>query len=88
MTVALESRCFKPAQLKQPNYCQLYLNVLLVSDIATAKGDFIEPLMFSGQAKPAVTKHKVNQNKPSAKAWKQWRRLLLMLTQTSPRLQL
>ena len=71
MTVALESHHFKPAQLKRLNYCRQYLNVLLVSDITTAKGNFIEPMMFSGQAKPAVTKHKVNQKKPSSKAWKQ-----------------
>ena len=44
----------------------MYLNVLMVSDIATAKGDYIEPLMFSGDAKPAITKHKVNQAKPNA----------------------
>ena len=66
----------------------MYLNVLMLSDITTAKGDYINSLMFSGDAQPAVTKHRVNQAKPSDKAWKQWRRLLLMLTHNSPRLRL
>ena len=66
MTVALESQKFKPAQLQWINYCRIYLNVLLVSDITTAKGDYIDPLMFSGEAQPAIMKHKVNQAKPNA----------------------
>ena len=88
MTIALESRKFKPAQLRRINYCRMYLNVLHVSDITNAKGDYIDPLMFSGEAQPAITKHKVNQARPNAKAWKQWRRLLLILTKNSPRLKL
>ena len=71
MTIALESQKFKPAQLRCINYCRMYLNVLLVSDIVTAKGDFIEPWMYSGEAQPTITKHKVTQSKPNAKAWKQ-----------------
>ena len=88
MTIALNSQKFKPAQLRRINYCRMYLNVLLVSDITTARGDYIDHLMFSGEATPATTKHKVNQLKPNAKAWKQWRWLLLLLTQNSPRLKL
>ena len=88
MTVALEFNWFKPAQLKRINYCRMYLNVLTVSDIATTKGDYIEPAMFSGEATPTITKHKVNQVRPNKKAWKQRRRLLLTLTHSSPRLQL
>ena len=88
MTVALELNWFKPAQLKRINYCRMYLNALTVSDIATAKGNFIEPALFSGEATPVITKHKVNQAQPNEKAWKQWRRLLLTLTHSSPRLQL
>ena len=88
MTIALASQKFKPAQLKRINYCRMYLNILLVSDITNAKGDYIDHLVFSGEAPPAITKHKVNQAKPNDKAWKQWRRLLLMLTHNSPRLKL
>ena len=88
MTITLESQKFKPAQLRRINYCRMYLNVLLVSDITTAKGDYIESAMFSGNAQPVITKHKANQAKPNAKAWKQWRRLLLYLTHNSPRLKL
>ena len=62
--------------------------MLLVSDIATTKGNYIASLMFSGETKPAVNKHKVNQNRPSAKAWRQLRWLLLMLNRNSPCLQI
>ena len=88
MTVALDSKRFKPAQLKRINYCWMYINVLLVSGIATAKGDYIDSKMFLGEAQPMSTKHKVNQPKPNAKAWKQWRRLLLLITHTLPSLKL
>ena len=88
MTITLESQKFKPAQLRRLNYCRMYLNVLLLSNITTAKGDYIEPLMFSGDTQPAITTHKVKQAKPNAKAWKQWRRLHLILTHNSPRLKL
>ena len=88
MTVALDSKRFKPAQLRHINYCRMYLNALMVSDIATAKGDYIDLLMFQGEAQPLVTKHRVNQVTPNAKAWKQWRRLLLIMTHSSPRLKL
>ena len=37
MDVAVASRRFCPVELKQINYCCLYLNILLVSDIVTAK---------------------------------------------------
>ena len=84
--LAMDSQRFKPAQLKQVNYCRMYLNILVLSDITTAKGDYIDPLMFLGEAQPVITKHRVNQAKPSAKAWKQWSRLLLMLTHNSPHL--
>ena len=88
MDVAVASRRFRPAELKRINYCRLYLNVLLVSDIATAKGDYIDAMMYTGEANPVTTKHRVNQAKPNTKAWSQWRRLLLMITHNSPRLKL
>ena len=46
MDVAMESQCFKPKQSKQVNYWRMYLNVLMLSNITTAKGDYINPLMF------------------------------------------
>jgi hypothetical protein len=88
MDIALQSGRFKPAEIKRVNYCRLYLNVLLVSDIATAIGDFIDPLMYSGMATPVSTKHSVNQPKPNKKAWCQWRRLMRMLTATAWELKL
>ena len=67
MTVAVESKQFKPAQLKRINYCRMYLNVLMVSDIATAKGDYIEPLMFSGKTTPVITNIRSTKRSPLQK---------------------
>lgn len=70
---------FKPAELRRVNYCRMYLNVLLLSDIVTPCGKFIDPAMYVGDftATMSTSKdHRVYQKKPGAVAWKQWRRLI------------
>jgi hypothetical protein len=79
MDLALSSGRFKPKQLCRVNYCRMYLNVLHVSDVTTANGKAILPGMYSGEAGRVQTTNKVNQAKPDAKAWRQWRKLLHML---------
>jgi hypothetical protein len=71
---------FQRTQIKRVNYCRMYLNVLLISDIATANGTAIDPSMYKGKA-PIVggTKHQVKQARPNETSWKQWRRLLNMI---------
>ena len=69
----------KSAKLRRINYCRMYLNVLLLSDITTACGTKIDPAMYQGY--PANTEsttdhHQVNQNRPNEKAWKDWRAFL------------
>jgi hypothetical protein len=79
MDIVLEKK-FKPAQTRRVNYCRMYLNVLLISDIATANGTAIDPKMYKGEA-PVVggQKHQVKQERPNETSWKQWCRLLNMI---------
>jgi hypothetical protein len=78
MDMAIRSRKFTPGQLKKINYCRMYLNVLLLSDVVKANGKELDEGLYAGTLRPNMTKHRVNQAKPSSKSWKQWRRLLRM----------
>jgi hypothetical protein len=81
MDLAIQSKLFTPKQLKKINYCRMYLNVLLLSDIVTADGKEIEPSMYSGLGRCKTTKHRVHQKCPTtkSKSWDQWRRLIRIL---------
>jgi hypothetical protein len=76
MDVALQSRKFKPIQLRRLNYCRLYLNVLLVSDVCSANGTEIDPEAYQGSQPAVTTKFKVNQKRPDNRSWMEWRRLM------------
>jgi hypothetical protein len=68
---------FTDAQIRKVNYCRMYLGVLLVSDITTCNGDSINPDMYHGKEPQGTrTKHTVNQDCTSEKAWAQWRRFI------------
>lgn len=64
-----------PSQLRMINYCRLYLQVLLLSDIATADGRFILPSIFQGSraAHRTSSLHWPRQTAPPASAWNIWR---------------
>ena len=83
MDLAIQSGKFKPTQLRQLNYCRLYLNVLLVSDISNANGTNLNPETYRGSPPDVTTKHKVNQKRPNSKSWMQWRRLMYILADGS-----
>ena len=83
MDVAIQSGKFKPIQLRRLNYCRLYLNVLLVSDVCNANGTELDPEAYHGSQPAVTTKHKVNQSCPNSKSWKQWRRLMYILADGS-----
>jgi hypothetical protein len=76
MDIAMKSGKFKPVQLKLLNFCRLYLNVLLVSDITNASATALDPSAYRGNNSISVTKLKVNQSCPNGTSWKQWRRLI------------
>ena len=85
MDKALHSGKFKPAALRRLNYCRLYLNVLLMSDIASPCGNEIDPTMYTGVSDDMSSwsdHHSVNQQCPNEKAWKEWRKFLNLVTTT------
>ena len=79
MDVAIRHAKFRPVELRRINYCRMFLNVVLLSDITTAGGDKIETAMYHGNPQESVsttTHHEVTQSNPNGKAWKAWRKLM------------
>ena len=75
MDMAIASRKFGPAALKRINYCQMYLNVLLLSDITMPHGKQIEASAYHGDRDALHSVHlgkSVNQTRPNKKAWHEW----------------
>ena len=82
MDVALASNKFKPASLKRINYCWLYLNVTLMSDITTPDGSRLDKAAYTGDRAQLMSDspgHSVNQVKPNNKAWQDWKKFLHLL---------
>ena len=74
MDIAILAWKFQPAALKHINYCCMYLNVILVSDITDTSGTHIEDV-YRGSYEDTGSHslgHRVNQSKPNEKAWKIW----------------
>ena len=83
MDVAISSKKFGPAALKRINYCRMYLNVLLLSDITTPNGKYIDPAAYEGNRRALhseATGQNVNQTRPNEKAWAEWRKCLHLLS--------
>jgi hypothetical protein len=85
MDVFRESNKFDPKQLRQLNYCRLYLNVTVTSDICDASGRNIDPGMASGDLTQTGSTHReraVIQSRPdTTAAWRLWRKALKLITQ-------
>ena len=80
MDLVLVSKKFGLAAIKRINYCQLYLNVVLLSDITSPNGRHVDKAAYTGNCTGLSSTnpgHKVNQTKPNDKAWKEWRKFLL-----------
>jgi hypothetical protein len=84
MDIVLCDKRLHPAQIRRINFCLLYLNVLLVSDICTATGDSIDPDMYSGATPKLQRAQKANQPSPTGKSWQQWKRLMHILSPPGP----
>ena len=48
MDIAILDGCFKATALKRVNYCQMYLNVTLLSDVTNPEGTCINDAMYRG----------------------------------------
>ena len=79
MTEVIKSGKFAPCDIRRVNYCRMYLNVVLLSDITNAGGTAIDDAMYRGNPTNTISTspdHQVEQVRPNAKAWTQWRRAL------------
>ena len=86
MDTALTSRKFGPTALWRINYCRMYLNVLLVSDVTTPDGKCIDMAAYEGNKQALQsydTGDSVNQSIPNDKAWAEWRQCLNLLCQST-----
>ena len=82
MDQAISSGKFGPTALKRINYCCMYLNVLLLLDIALPNGQTLDRAAVIGdrEALCSITPtHSVNQAKLNEKAWKEWQRCLSLM---------
>jgi exonuclease III len=81
MDLILDSKQFKPAQIRRLNYCRLYLQAITISDITTNTGLHLDlskrnglPSLYS-----SVTQNvRVHQDSPSPDEWKLWRKANLL----------
>eukprot|EP00957_Ditylum_brightwellii_P210622 15365186-Ditylum_brightwellii.AAC.2 len=79
MSTVVNSNAFKPHEIRQINYCRLYLGVTVLSNITLADSETLDPHMRSGNisllsssAKQLLSK----QGCPSQKSWKTWSKCL------------
>ena len=86
MDMAINSKKFGPTALRRINYCRMYLNVLLLSDITTPNGQRIDDAAYLGNRDDLhhfETHDRVNQPKPNDKAWTEWRKCLNLFCNNS-----
>ena len=77
MDIAIQSKKFKPFQLRLLNYCRLYLRVITLADITNANGTHIPTTIIQGKA-TAINRNSqwchVHQPRPGNRAWQEWRK--------------
>ncbi len=77
MDMIMNANVFTNAEICKLNYCRLYLQVVTLSDISKPNGEELDTSMLDGAPSlmSATTKLvKVNQDRPSEKEWKLWKR--------------
>ena len=77
MDIILASNQFSDTEIRQLNYCRLFLQAVTLSDITWANGRRLDPEMAQGEYGRYSSKsrwHHVTQEKPHCKLWKLWQR--------------
>lgn len=76
MDTVIQTKRYKPHQIRKINYCRLYLNVTTISEIANAKGDMITKEMMEGNRDSNQDKwQRVHQQKPDNTSWNLWKQV-------------
>ena len=81
MDMVIQSQQFIPKDIRLINYCRMYLQAVTLSDITDVTGKNLDNTMLLGTRSrlSSHTKwHHFNQQRPSANAWKTWRRANLL----------
>ena len=83
MDIVLNSNQFDADEIRQINYCRLFLQAITISDIATATGTRLFDGINRGldtEWSSTTTWHLTNQAKPSTASWKLWTKALLLFS--------
>ena len=82
MDAVIASEWFTPREVKRVNWCRLYLQVTLLSDITNVAGSHLDPNMIKGivdHPKSSVTAgHRFVQDRPAQRVWSLWRKANLL----------
>ena len=81
MDLILQSKQFKPAQIRRLNYCRLYLQAITLSDITTNTGlhlDLSKRNGFPSLYSSVTNNVRVHQDRPSQAEWKLWQKANLL----------
>jgi hypothetical protein len=77
MDHVMSSQLFTDKQVREINYCRLFLHAVTVSDITNASGSRLFPGILQGSTSDidsATKDHHVYQLKPYPTAWRLWKR--------------
>ncbi|KAI2493074.1 hypothetical protein MHU86_21458 [Fragilaria crotonensis] len=89
MERVVRSRQFKASEIRKINYCRLYLQAVMLSDLATVTGDVLDDTKLSGNPSLQSSRSRwngVHQEKPSPLEWRLWRKANRLWSQPSGRL--
>jgi len=90
MDLIIQSNRFSPKQIKLLNYCRLFLNVLLLSDLTEPDGFTLIPLQTLKQKSALGPWHKrksIYQSQPSKKVWQLWNQATTLWSPNTRKLQ-
>jgi hypothetical protein len=76
MDTVLASELFNSTKIRRINYCQLYLQVVTLSNLCDALGEYLDTELYYGRITAGhsyTTWHSFNQDRPSSLSWQQWR---------------
>ena len=77
MDSIIRSKQFTRTQIRRLNYCRLYLNAVMLSDLTTVAGDRLDPDKLRGYTSLFSTHNqwmRINQERPSELEWRLWRK--------------
>ena len=83
MDHVLGSKMFQPTEIRQINYCRLYLQAVTVSDISTASGSQLFCGIHKGSTTgitSTTTWHHTVQKTPDTSSWKLWKKALAIFS--------